>query len=314
MSKARQVEASHWSQYRKMAKELGFSELAAAPTHVVRHEGRVRDWVAAGYQADMFWFDRSMEKRLDPSKVMADAASMLVLTCAYTPEPCTLAGKKLARYAAGDDYHDVLLARLRKICARMAEDYPVGAFRPYVDTGPVLERYWAQEAGLGWIGKNGNLINREQGSYLFLACILTNLRVPYGRPHEDFCGACRACIDACPTDAFPAPGVVDSNRCISYLSIEHRGPFEDAPDFENWIFGCDICQEVCPWTVKFSQPEGLPELRARSAYASLTEENLAGMEQEGFSAIFRRSPIKRTKLAGLKRNLAHLQVRQDKDR
>lgn len=313
MEPALEISAAHWSKYRGIAKELGFSELAAAPSHVVRVGEQVREWVAQGYQADMFWFDRSLEKRLDPGKIIADAASILVLTAAYEARPCTLAGKKLARYAAGEDYHDVLLVRLRELCARMAADYPAGNFRPYVDTGPVLERYWAQEAGLGWIGKNANLISREKGSYLFLACVVTNLCVPYGRPHAEHCGSCRACLEACPTGAIVADGVVDSNRCISYLSIEHRGPFEDAPGFEDWIFGCDICQEVCPWTMKFSGEESLDAFQARPVYGETSEHELASMDQEAFSRLFRRSPIKRTKLAGLQRNLIHPQRSGEKD-
>ena len=156
------------------------------------------------------------------------------------------------------------------------------------------------------IGKNGNLISRKDGSYLFLASILTNLTVPHGQPHAGYCGACRACLDVCPTDAFVAEGVVDSRRCISYLNIEHRGPFENAPDFADWLFGCDLCQEVCPWTQKFAAEPILQEFLPRDAYNSLGGQDLAEMSQPDFSKLFRKSPIKRTKLAGLKRNLAHL--------
>ena len=296
-----------WDSYQKQAKDLGFLEMAAAAAEPVKRSAAVRQWVRDGHHAEMHWYERSLEKRLNPQLVMEDAQSVIILTAAYHHQPCTLAGKSLARYACGDDYHDVLLAKLKTLCAAMQRDFPEGHFRPYVDTGPILERYWAERAGIGWIGKNGNLISRKDGSYLFLASILTNVAVPCGQPHDPFCGSCRACIDVCPTQAFYADGLLDSRKCISYLNIEHRGPFENAPDFDNWIFGCDLCQEVCPWTGKFSNAEPLPELRPRPGYQALSANVLAEMDQPTFSATFRKSPIKRTKLAGLQRNLRHLQ-------
>ena len=295
-----------WNAWVELAKSFGFIDMAAAPAGDVKRSAELRSWVAQGFHGEMGWFARSLEKRLNPLMVMEKAASIIVLTIPYHAQPCELAGKKLARYACGDDYHEILLAKLRELCGKMALDIPEAHFRPYVDTGPVLERYWAQEAGIGWIGKNGNLISRRSGSYIFLAAILTDLRVPYGRPHPFHCGSCRACIDACPTEAIVADGVVDSRRCISYLTIEHRGPFENAPPFEDWIFGCDICQEVCPWTRKFSLESVLDAFRPRPAYESLGERALETMEPSQFSLTFRKSPIKRTKLAGMRRNAQHL--------
>ena len=214
----------------------------------------------------------------------------------------------MARYACGDDYHEVLKPKLWQIIERIGVDYPAAAFRPYVDTGPLLERYWAEQAGLGWIGKNGNLISRSRGSYLFLACIVTDLGVPYGRKHLPHCGSCRACIEACPTQAIVADGIVDSNKCISYLNIEQRGPFApETPAFENWLFGCDICQEVCPGTDKFSREVLIAGFEPRPAYREIVAQQLAEMDQETFSLTFRKSPVKRTKRAGLQRNLDHLQ-------
>jgi len=299
--------AEQWANYQEQAKALGFLEMAAAIAEPVEHAETVRHWVGQGHHAEMHWYARSLEKRLDPRLVMADAKSVIILTAAYQNQPCTLAGKSLARYACGDDYHDVLLKKLKTLCAEMQSDFPDAHLRPYVDTGPILERYWAEKAGLGWVGKNGNLISRTHGSYLFLASILTNIEMPYNRPHDPFCGSCRACIEVCPTQAFYADGLLDSRKCISYLNIEHRGPFQAAPGFEDWIFGCDLCQEVCPWTGKFSTAEPLPELLPRPEYSQLTPEDLAEMDQPTFSATFRKSPIKRTKLAGLQRNLRHIQ-------
>lgn len=296
-----------WQRYRARAAELGFVAMAAAPRQPIGPRADVvRDWVARGFDAGMAWFARSLEKRLDLGRVMAEAATVIVLLTPYEKQSCSLAGKKLARYACGDDYHDVLKKKLWRLCDGIGLDYAGAQFRPYVDTGPILERHWAERAGLGWIGKNGNLINRQWGSYVFIACIVTDLDVPVGEPHAPFCGNCRACIDACPTDAIVAEGVVDSNRCISYLNIEHRGPFENAPDFADWIFGCDICQEVCPWTVKFAREPVIDVFQARPEYETLNDAELAGMKPEAFSRTFRKSAIKRTKLAGLQRNLAHL--------
>jgi len=301
------VSAADWARYQALAETLAFYQMAAAPAHRPKRGDMVRDWVAKGFHAEMHWFARGLDKRLDPALVMEDVASIIMLSALYHPEPCTLGGKKLARYACGDDYHDVLKTKLLALCAAIHEDYPEAALRPYVDTGPVLERYWAEQAGLGWIGKNGCLINREAGSYLFLAAILTNLTVPYGAPHDEFCGSCRACIDACPTDAIVAPGEIDSRKCISYLNIEHRGPFpENTPDFADWIFGCDICQEVCPWTAKFAQPTPIDAFAPRPAYAAMGESAIPAMDQETFSATFRKSAIKRTKKAGLQRNWRRL--------
>ncbi len=307
MSGTRRVSARDWARYQAMAEAMGFRRMAAAPNHDIECADRVRDWTERGYHGEMAWFARGLEKRLDLAKVMEDAASVIVLTIPYHKEPCLLAGKKLARYACGDDYHEALLDKLRRLCAAIIADYPAAKLRPYVDTGPLLERYWAQRAGLGWIGKNGCLIDRESGSYLFIACIVANLETPAGEPHLNFCGSCRACIDACPTDAIVAEGMVDSRKCISYLNIEHRGPLPDnAPDFHGWIFGCDICQEVCPWTVKFSQDTPLLAFEPRPGYHAITAEEMDDLAQEQFSAIFRKSAIKRTKLAGLKRNWRRL--------
>ena len=301
------VDAYRWSHYVEMAKGLGFTALGAAKAEKVDRAGILREWVEEGCHADMHWFARGLEKRLDPALVMEDAASIFILTTPYNKEPVTVGGKKLARYACGEDYHDVLIKPLRQLCEEMAREFPGANLRAYVDTGPVLERYWAEKAGLGWIGKNGNLINRKAGSYLFLASIVTNLTVPYGQPHANFCGSCTACLDACPTGAFVSDGIVDSRKCISYLNIEHRGPFQDAPNFADWIFGCDICQEVCPWPGKFSGDPLFEQFLPRPQYEAVDEVALAAMDQETFSATFRKSPVKRTKRAGIQRNLTHLQ-------
>lgn len=305
------LSVEEWQAFQAQARALGFLDIAAAPKAPVARADAVRDWVRQGFHADMAWFERALEKRLDLDLVLEGASSVIVLTTPYTSEPVTVGGYKLARYAAGDDYHDVLKPLLWTLIEWLKARYPEVECRPYVDTGPVLERHWAEQAGLGWIGKNGCLISRESGSYLFLACIVTTAVVPYGQAHAPFCGNCTACLDACPTDAIVAPGVVDSRACISYMTIEHRGDFEDAPDFDGWIFGCDVCQEVCPWVRKFSRDEVLPAFRPRPVYRETDAATLAGQEQMDFSTLFRKSPVKRTKMAGIKRNLAHLEDSED---
>ncbi len=302
------VSTQAWQGLNLLARELGFVGLAAAANHPVRCGERVRDWVREGMHGSMAWFANALDKRLDLNLVLEEAASVVALIAPYERESCSLAGKKLARYACGDDYHDVLKDRLWHLIGFLAERYPQAQFRPYVDTGPVLERYWAQEAGLGWIGKSGNLISRQYGSYIFISCIVTDLVVPYGQSHANYCGACRACVDACPTGAIVADGLVDSRKCISYLTIEHRGAFETPQPMDDWLYGCDICQEVCPWTTKFAIAPLLPAFAPRPAYSALSETELATMDQPRFSELFSKSPIKRTKLAGLKRNLAALQT------
>lgn len=290
----------------ELSRELGFVEAAAAAKAPVRHGEAVRQWVTDSMHADMEWYARAVDKRLDLDLVLPGCESVFVLITPYASEPCTLAGKKLARYACGDDYHDVLKKKLWTMIEFIKVRHPEANFRPYVDTGPILERYWAEEAGLGFIGKNGCLINRKWGSTVFISCIVTDVIMPYGQRHPSFCGACTACLDACPTQAIVKPGIVDSRKCISYLNIEQRGPFEEGtPSFDDWIFGCDICQEVCPWTHKFAQDPVLEAFEPRASYDDLTEDGLRDMEQEAFSRLFSKSAIKRTKMAGLKRNLKH---------
>lgn len=302
------VNENTWIAWQEHARALGFREMGAAPAGPVKRQEEVTQWVAGGNHGEMHWYARSLEKRLNPKLALPGAESVIVLTMPYHKEACSLGEYKLARYACGDDYHDVVLKKLRLLGHHIHAAFPQATYRAYVDTGPVLERYWAEQAGLGWIGKNGNLISRRDGSYLFLASILTSLKVPYGQPHEPLCGSCRACLDICPTDAFISDGLLDSRKCISYLTIEHRGPFQNAPDFDNWLFGCDLCQEVCPWTQKFSPGSSEEAFLPRESYASIDAQVMEEMTQEDFSATFRKSPIKRTKLAGIIRNVRHLKA------
>ena len=302
------INSDDFEHFSRLAQSLGFTAIGAAPAQPVSCSEQVRAWVDKGYHAQMNWFAANLERRLDPRKVVAGARSVVVLLTPYTPDPVKLGPYRVARYAAGDDYHDVLKQPLRQLCTWIAERYPGAQSRPYSDTGPVLERYWAQQAGLGWIGKNGNLISRTQGSYVFLSVIITDVEMPFGTRHKDYCGSCRACLQACPTDAFPQAGVVDANRCISYWNIELRGDLPRSAQLHNWVFGCDICQEVCPWTHKFSQQPTFQSFLPRPAYRGLDERELIALGLDAFRALFRKSPIKRAKLVGLQRNLKHLRT------
>ncbi|MBO9539235.1 tRNA epoxyqueuosine(34) reductase QueG [bacterium] len=296
-----------WQTLVTHAHSLGFSAVGVSPAEPYRGAEAYRRWIEAGHHAEMAWMSRNMERRSDPREVVPTAASVLSLWMAYDPGPLgpmpqDVPRGRVARYALGLDYHDLIPERLRAL-SRLLDD-PVA--RAYVDTGPVLERSAAERAGLGWIGKNGCVISPKRGSYGFLAEIITAVPLPVAEaPHPVRCGTCTRCIPACPTGAIVSPGVIDSRRCISYLTIEHRGPIprELRPLMGEWVFGCDICQEVCPWnrhSVQATEPAYSP--KAGRAYPDLVE--LLLQTQEEFSARFKGSPIKRTKRHGMARNAA----------
>jgi epoxyqueuosine reductase len=256
-----------------LARALGFDLIGVAPAAPGGHAAFLRDWLARGYGGEMAWLARGVERREDPRVVLPGARSVIALALVYDPgtrpEPEGRAFR-VARYAGGDDYHDVLIDRVRALEAALAPlaQTPVRT-RGYVDTGPVLERAFAADAGLGWIGKNTLLIHPRLGSYLFLAVVITDLALDPGAPEPDHCGTCRACLDACPTDAFPEPYVLDATRCLSYTTIELRGPIPERLRAAqgDWGFGCDVCQEVCPWNQR-GRREVPPDplgLRARLA-------------------------------------------------
>jgi epoxyqueuosine reductase len=267
-------------------------------------------WLAAGYAGEMHYIERNAEKRRDSRLPVPGARSAVVVALDYggrePPGP-------VARYARGDDYHDVMTAKLRDLHRRVEErvGHSVRG-KPYVDTGPILERDLAQRAGLGWIGKNTNLLNPRIGSYFFIGSLLLDLELHPDDPFtEDHCGTCTKCLDACPTQAFVEPRVLDATRCISYLTIELRGeiPQELHAAIGDRLYGCDVCQEVCPWNVKFARglAEGSP-FAPRPALADRDARQLAGevvqLDDESFRSAYRGSPMKRARLQGLRRNAA----------
>ncbi len=289
------------------AAELGFSKVGFAKAELLVEEcNQLREWLAFGYHASMKWMNRGFEKRIDPGKILQNAKSVICVALNYftssqhSDDPAL---GKISRYAWGDDYHFVLTKRLENLYGFIKSEIPGVMGKIYVDTGPMMDKVWAVKAGIGWRGKHTNIITREFGSWIFLGEILIDAELDYDKTMLDYCGKCTACIDACPTHAIVQPYVLDANKCISYLTIENRGdlPKEIVPNFQNWIYGCDICQNVCPWN-RFQKKTNEPVFQPydENIKPKLTE--LAEMSQEEFSRRFRKSPIKRTKHSGLTRN------------
>lgn len=285
------------AQLKKAAEALGFSAFGVTAVPVELRADYFRRWLAEGYHGDMAWMAREPERRTDPTRVLPEARSIIVLGAnSWQPQPER--GYKVATYALGGDYHDVLLQKLKQLCDDM---HPHGGVhRPYVDTGPVLEKPLAAAAGLGWQGKNTLLIHRRQGTWLLLGVILTTLELPADTPEPDRCGSCTRCQDACPTQAFPAPYQLDARRCLAYLTIEHKGPIpeEFRVALGDRVFGCDDCLTVCPWN-KWA----VTTREARFAARPLPplRETLAWTETD-FTRIFSGTPIKRLGLARWWRN------------
>ena len=300
-------------QIRDRARELGFVKVGiVAATALLDERGRLDKWRELGYHGNMAWLEREPDKRTDPRRLMPGARSVIVGCLNYftghTHVDNATRGK-VSRYAWGDDYHDVLREKLSALLAWIVELEPSAAGKICVDTAPFMDKAWAARAGLGWIGKSSNLITRELGSWVFIGSIVLDIELDYDDALvEDHCGTCTACIDACPTAAIVEPYVVDARKCISYGTIELRDeslPEEIAANLNGWIYGCDICQEVCPWN-RFEQRTAEPRFEARAGETSLELDRIAAMEHDEYVERFRRSAIKRTKLTGLKRNAAAL--------
>jgi epoxyqueuosine reductase len=298
------------SELKRRASELGFSLCGVCPAVAPAGAARRDEWLAAGYAGEMHYLADRREAYGDPNRVLDGVRSIVMLAMNYrTAEPAKpRAGEgRVSRYAWGDaDYHDVIHTRLDELGELIRSSIPTARVRGVVDTAPLLEREFAQLAGLGWVGKNTLLLNRSEGSWFFLAALLTDIELSYDSPHEtDHCGTCRACLDACPTDAFPQPYVLDASRCISYLTIELRGkvPRELREGMGDWGFGCDICQDVCPWNSR-------APLSRQAEFAQRIDSNpidligLFELDDAAFRARFRQTPLWRPRRRGLLRNAA----------
>ncbi len=294
---------------KREAREIGFDKVGIVPAEALTEAGaNLREWLARGFHGQMGYMARNPEQRSDPRLLMPSAKSVVCVALNYfRPEKHVDDPEigKISRYAWGDDYHDVLRDKLKQLLNRVGELSPEAEGKICVDTAPVMDKAWAARAGLGWIGKHTNLITKELGSWVFLGELLLSIELEYDSYIEpDHCGTCTACLDACPTQAIIAPYQLDATRCISYGTIELREAELPEPirsNLENWVFGCDICQDVCPWS-RFSRQTGEARFAPREGMTAPGLNELIEMSQEGFSARFRGSAIKRAKLNGLQRN------------
>jgi epoxyqueuosine reductase len=293
---------------KQAALDIGFTKAgvtSAAPFDEAAD--RLNAWVASGANGVMSYMERNHEKRRDVKNILPEAKSILSLATNYFYKNSSpRSGLKISRYAWGDDYHDVIGKMLEKLLEQIKVIAPETIGRYYVDTGPLPEKAIAERAGVGWIGKHTNVITQEIGSWVFLSEIILNLDLEPDTPATDLCGTCTKCIEACPTNAITAPYQLDATKCISYLTIELKPQDNIAPELarhmEGWLYGCDICQDVCPWN-RFEEQTPFSAFAPREENLLLTKEIVETMEQEEFSKRFRKSPVKRTKLAGLKRNV-----------
>lgn len=271
---------------------------------------RLEQWLKNNYQGEMAWMANHFDKRLDPALLVPGAKSVVSLLFNYYPEELQKdpEAPKIAKYAYGEDYHFIIKRKLKDLLAFIGENIGEVEGRAFVDSAPVMERKWAQEAGLGWQGKNTLLLNKKKGSFFFLAQIIIDLDLEYNDPFQaDHCGSCTRCIDACPTEAIIGPNLLDASKCISYLTIELKEaiPNDFKGQMDNWAFGCDICQDVCPWN-RFSAPHSEPLLKPKSELLELSSGEWFEMTDEVFRKVFKKSAVKRTKYKGLQRNLSFI--------
>ncbi|MBS1975622.1 MAG: tRNA epoxyqueuosine(34) reductase QueG, partial [Bacteroidetes bacterium] len=291
-----------------LAAQSGFDYCGIARAEVLGDDAkRLEAWLAKGMHGSMKYMENYFDLRTDPEKLVPGAKSVITLLLNYFPA-LTQNGHspKISKYAYGNDYHEVIRGKLNKLIEWMKLDIGDIHGRGFVDSAPVLERAWAVKSGLGWVGKNGNLINKNSGSFFFIATLITDIEFDYDDPYaKDYCGTCRKCIDACPTNALLDNKIVDGSKCISYFTIELKDallPESMKGKFSNWMFGCDICQDVCPWN-RFSSPTNTMELAPLPEVLNFTTNQWEEITEESFKKIFRNSPLKRTKYNGVKRNL-----------
>lgn len=272
---------------------------------------RLESWLGKNMQGEMHYMENHFDKRLDPRKLVEGSRSVISMLLNYYPEEVQKdpEAPKISKYAYGTDYHFVIKDKLRQLLNFIQEEIGEVSGRAFVDSAPVMDKAWAAKSGLGWIGKNSNLLSKQVGSFFFIAELIVDLELVYDSPVTDHCGNCTACIDACPTQAIVEPYVVDGSKCISYFTIELKNeiPQDVRGKFDNWMFGCDVCQDVCPWN-RFSKSHNEPLFNPDPDLLSMTKKDWNEITEDVFRKIFKKSAVKRTKFSGLKRNINFLNV------
>jgi epoxyqueuosine reductase len=293
---------------KQAALQLGFDYCGIAKAEELTEDAkRLEQWLSKNMHGKMQYMENHFDLRVDPRKLFPGAKSVITLLKNYFPSQSQNEDSpKIAKYAWGEDYHEVIRQQLHQLLFEVSKQIGHINGRGFVDSAPVLERSWALKSGLGWIGKNGNLINKQSGSFFFIATLVVDIEVQYDDPiAKDYCGTCTKCIDHCPTDAIQENKVIDGSKCISYFTIELKDaliPESMKGKFNNWMFGCDICQDVCPWN-RFSQPHQEPQFEPVAAILNMSEDEWIELSNEKFNILFKKSPLKRSKFNGISRNL-----------
>lgn len=292
------------------AKRLGFISCGVSKAEFLEEEApRLESWLTKNMNGQMSYMENHFDKRLDPTKLVEGSKSVISLLLNYYPEEAqNTDALKISKYAYGQDYHHVIKSKLRELQEFITDNIGDVEGRAFVDSAPVLDKAWAAKSGLGWIGKNSNLITQRVGSFYFIAELIVDIELAYDSAVTDHCGTCTACIDACPTQAIVDPYVVDGSKCISYFTIELKNeiPAEVRGKFDDWIFGCDVCQDVCPWN-KFSKPHQEPLFNPHPDLLSMTKKDWEEITEDVFRKVFKKSAVKRTKFSGLQRNIDFLE-------
>ncbi|MCE3296811.1 MAG: epoxyqueuosine reductase [Crocinitomicaceae bacterium] len=301
------VIGKHTAIVKKIAAELGFLYCGISKAAFLEEDApRLEKWLHNGFHGKMSYMENYFDKRLDPRLLVEGSKSVVSLVLNYYPESIQKPDvPQVSKYAYGNDYHEVIKDKLKLFLEKIREQIGDVGGRVFVDSAPVMDKSWARKSGLGWTGKNGNLIHPKNGSFFFIAELIIDLELEPDGPIKDYCGTCTRCVDACPTDALNTPYIVDGSKCISYLTIELKDeliPQEFAGKMNNWAFGCDICQDVCPWN-RFSRPTRETAFQPNELLLSLTANDWQDLEEDQFSVLAKNSPIKRTKLKGMKRNV-----------
>lgn len=304
------LKEKHSKWIKDQAERLGFLSCGISKADFLEEEApRLEKWLSENNNGQMQYMENHFDKRLDPRKLVEGSKSVISLLLNYYPEKVQQHddAPKISKYAYGVDYHFVIKDKLKELLALMQEEIGEVGGRAFVDSAPVLDKAWAAKSGLGWRGKHSNLLSKQVGSFFFIAELIVDLELEYDQPVTDHCGSCTACIDACPTQAITEPYVVDGSKCISYFTIELKEqiPTEFSGKFDDWIFGCDICQDVCPWN-RFSKAHNEPLFNPHPKLLEMTKKDWEEITEDVFKEIFKKSAVKRTKFSGLTRNIEFL--------